>query len=64
MFVYGGDGARRPVASLAPLVQEAVQFVLEIRVGQLGLVQVEVSEAEGGGGAQAGGGGQRAVAGR
>lgn len=64
MFVDGGDGAGGPVASLAPLLQQAVQLVLEVRVGELGLLQVEVGEAERGGGAQAGGGGQRAAAGR
>lgn len=64
MFVYGGDGAGGPVASLAALLQEAVQLVLEVRVGQLRLLQVDVGEAERGGGAQAGGGGQRAAAGR
>lgn len=62
--MYGGDGARGAVACLAALLQEAVQLVLEVRVSQLGLLQIEVGEAEGGGGAQAGGGGQRAAAGR
>lgn len=60
----GGDGAGGPVASLAAFLQETVQLVLEVRVGQFGLVQVDIGEAEGGGGAQAGGGGQRAAAGR
>lgn len=63
MFVDGGDGAGGAVASLGALLQEAVQLVLEVRVGQLRLLQVDVGEAEGGGGAQAGGGGQRAAAG-
>lgn len=63
MFVDGGYGAGGPVAPLPPLLQQAVQLVLEVRVGQLGLLQVDVGEAEGGGGAQAGGGGQRAAAG-
>lgn len=62
--MYGGDGAGGTVASLAALLQEAVQLVLEVWVSQLGLLQVEVCEAEGGGGAQAGGGGQRATTGR
>lgn len=64
MFVDGGDGAGGPVASLAALLQEAVQLVAQVRVGQLRLLQVDVGEAEGGGGAQAGGGGQGATAGR
>lgn len=51
MFMYGGDGAGGAVAPLPALLQEAVQFVLEVRVGQLGLLQVDVGEAEGGGGA-------------
>lgn len=63
MLVYGGDGAGGPVPSLDALLQEAVQLVLEVRVGQLRLLQVDVGEAEGGGGAKAGGGGQRAAAG-
>lgn len=63
MLVYGGDGAGGAVASLAALLQETVQLVLEVRVRQLGLLQVEVGEAEGGGRAQAGGGSQRATAG-
>lgn len=57
MLVYGGDGAGGPVAALAAVLQEAVQLVLEVGVGQFGLLQVDVGEAEGGGGAEAGGGG-------
>lgn len=64
VLMYGGDGAVGAVDPRAPLLQEAVQLVLEIRVGQVGLLQVEVSEAQRGGGAQAGGGGERAAAGR
>lgn len=62
--MYGGDGAGGTIASLAALLQEAVQFVLEVRVSQLGLLQVDVCEAEGGGGPQAGGGSKGATAGR
>lgn len=58
MFMYRGDGAGGAVASLTALLQEAVQLVLKVRVSQLGLLQVEVGEAERGGGAQARGGGQ------
>ncbi len=49
--MYGGDGAGGAIASLAALLQEAIQLVLEVWVSQLGLLQVEVGEAEGGGGA-------------
>lgn len=63
VFVDGGDGAGGPVSARAALLQEAVQLVLEVRVGEFGLIQVKVGEAEGGGGAQAGGGRQGAAAG-
>lgn len=58
MFMYSGDGAVGPVDALAALLQEAVQLVLEVWVSQFWLLEVEVCEAEGGGGAQARSGGQ------
>lgn len=58
------DGAGGAVNSRTTLLQETVQLVLEIWVRQVWLLQIEVSEAERGGGSQTGGGGQRAAAGR
>lgn len=64
MFMYSCDGAGGTVNSRTTLLQETVQLVLEIWVRQVRLLQIEVSEAEWGGGSQTGGGGQRAPAGR
>lgn len=51
VLVDGGDGAGGPVAQLTSFLQEGVQFVPEVRVGQLRLLQVDVGEAERRGGA-------------
>lgn len=64
VLVYGGDGAGGAVASLSAVLQKTLQLGPQVRVGQLGLLQVDVAEAERGGGAEAGGGRQRAAAGR
>lgn len=56
VLVDGGDGAGRPVAGGASLLQNGVQFVLKVGVAELWLFKVDVGEAEGGSGAQAGGG--------
>ncbi len=56
VLMDGGDGAGGPEARGASLLQNRVQFVLEVRVTQFRLLQVDVCEAERGSGAQAGGG--------